>query len=40
MLLMFGVVFTIEGNASTGGVLLVLGALMMAIWVWMVKRGK
>lgn len=40
MLLMFGVVFTIEDNASTGAVLFVLGVLMMAIWVWMVRRGR
>ncbi|MCY4725585.1 hypothetical protein NYO98_04780 [Nocardioides sp. STR2] len=40
MLLMFGVVFIIENSASTGGVLLLLGALMMSIWLWMVKRGR
>ena len=38
MLLMFGVVFTIEGNPSTGAVLLAIGAALMAVWFWMVKR--
>lgn len=38
MLLMFGVVFIIEGNAPTGSVLLVLGVAFMAGWFLMVKR--
>jgi hypothetical protein len=38
MLLMFGIVFIVEGNSSTGAVLLVLGVAFMALWAWMVKR--
>ena len=38
MLLMFGVVNIFEGNVSRGAVLLGLGAVFMAIFVWMMKR--